>query len=961
MAQRQATWQQEVNYTLYASLNDKTHTLSARVQMEYVNNSPHVLHEIYIHLWPNAYKDNSTAFAKHELQGGNTDFHFASEQKRGYIDSLAFTVNGNNVTWALLKDTIDVCRLQLNEPLLPGARITIATPFKVKFPAVFSRMGHKGEAYAATQWYPKPAVYDANGWNYMPYLNQGEFYSEFGNFTVTLTVPASYKVAAAGELQNEEEQEWLSKGARSDPKDSAQVKTLTFRLNQAHDFAWFAMRNAYYARSKAVLPSGKEVTIQAFSMRNRPEASLTYIANALVYYSREVGEYPYSICTAVEGPLEAGGGMEYPTITICSQLDETVVLHEVGHNWFYGILGSNERQHPWMDEGINSFYENSYFAHRPMIPIFQGKRDPFNLNPFTVHDQAQLAYLLTARRNTEQALNLPAQEYSLLNYGSVVYLKSYLVLNHLREYLGKPLFDSCMKTYYETWKFRHPLPDDFRDVFERVSGKNLSWFFDGYLQTTRRNNYAITSIRKNNGQYVVRIRNKGQIAAPFSISTKKNGTITSTQWVQGFTGKQYITLQQNDADEVVIDAPQHTPDYQPANNSIRTSGLLKRSKPLHLQWLGSLPDHTKQQVFFTPVAAWNTHNRWMAGMAIYNSILPARHFEYTVVPMYSFTSKDVNGYLQVQRTWHRYSGTVKNIQLGYDAARFRTATFGQQSAYYQRQAPYMQVYFRHRARSSENSFIKVRPVFVYDEEGATGMDYEARFFTSRFVQTQYAYACNKALNPWGFRLWWENGKDYYIRFDKLTAEWKSRFNLGMKKKNFDVRVFAAKMFTQQLQSPGGLEGRYFLHMGGNSAFTDYTYDYTLMGRGAADGLLAQQVLPREGGFKTLVSLGRTNNWLVSANLRCDIPGILPIKLFLDLGAYHKTPGLTIPGSGVLIYNAGVILHVKEGVFEVYFPALASDDIKQSWELNRIRYVQRITFMLNLNALNPIDLVKGLIL
>jgi hypothetical protein len=957
---RQSLWQQQVNYNIRATLNDQTHTISAFVEMEYINNSPDALTEIYIHLWPNAYKDNSTAFARHELEGGSTDFYFAKPEERGYIDSLTFKVDGNVVSWNYLKDTIDICRIQLAKPLQPGGRITVSTPFKVKFPKVFSRMGHKDHFYAATQWYPKPAVYDVSGWNHMPYLNQGEFYSEFGNFTVTLTVPAHYRVAASGELQTPAEQEWINQlngSSASARADSGSAKTIVYQLDKAHDFAWFAADKGYFAQSKVTLKSGKEVHLQTFSVTESPKQGLEFLANAVTYYSLEVGEYPYSVCTAVDGPLEAGGGMEYPTITICNGLNETVVLHEVGHNWFYGILGSNERKYPWMDEGLNSFYENSYFAHRPMIKVFQGKRDPFDLNRYTIKDQSHFAYLLTARRNEDQKINEQASAYSLLNYGAIVYMKSYLVFDHLRSYLGKPLFDSCMKTYYETWKFKHPLPGDFRNIFEQVSGKNLDWFFDTYLNTTQRNDYEIISCKKRNGNYTIKIRNNTGLVVPLSFSTVKNGEITLTQWHPGFKQKQTFTLPDNGADRVVIDAIRTTPDYNRSNNSIKTSGLFKKSKPVKLQLLGSLENPERQQIFYSPLVGWNEHNRWMLGMAFYNSLLPQKTFQYTIAPMYSSTSNDLNGYINLKKIWSTTT-VIKNIDVGYDAARFRTTTFGQQSAFYQKQAPYVTFHLRSGARSKVNRFVRLRGVFVYEEEDSEGMDYDVSYYTSRFLQAQYAFANNKALNPWGFRMQLEKGKDYYVRFDKITAEWKSRYNLGMKKKHFDVRVFAGKMFTQKLNKLSGLEGRYFLRLSDNTGYIDYTYDQTLMGRGASNGIFAQQILPREGGFKTLAGIGSTNDWLVAANLRCDIPGLLPIKLFADFGTYANAKS-AFPGSQALVYNAGVILKVKENIFEVYFPVVASNDIKQYWELNKVKYAQRITFLFNLNSLNPLDIVKGI--
>jgi hypothetical protein len=202
-------FQQQVNYTIDVTLNDVQNTLDGFEIINYTNNSPDTLRYIWFHLWPNAYKNDRTAFSEQLLKIGITNFYFSEENKRGYINRLDFKVNG--ITANLEDDSqyIDVVKLILPAPLLPGKTIKISTPFHEKIPYNFSRGGYVDHTYQITQWYPKPAVYDSKGWHPIPYLDQGEFYSEFGNFQVQITVPENYIIAATGELQNEDEAKWL--------------------------------------------------------------------------------------------------------------------------------------------------------------------------------------------------------------------------------------------------------------------------------------------------------------------------------------------------------------------------------------------------------------------------------------------------------------------------------------------------------------------------------------------------------------------------------------------------------------------------------------------------------------------------------------------------------------------------------------------------------------------------------
>ncbi|HEU4858743.1 MAG TPA: M1 family peptidase, partial [Chitinophagaceae bacterium] len=243
-------------------MNDKDHTLDGFEKIEYINNSPDTLKFIWFHLWPNAYKNDKTAFTDQSLENGSTKFYFSSKEDHGYINRLEFKVNNQTAATEDHPEHIDIVKLVLPSALLPGQTIIITTPFHVKLPYNFSRGGHDGESYQATQWYPKPAVYDKKGWHPIPYLDQGEFYSEFGNFDVSITLPENYVVAATGELQSEEEKNWLltrssfswepikekikTKYGQTKtttqlfPTSSAELKTLRFIQSHVHDFAWFA-------------------------------------------------------------------------------------------------------------------------------------------------------------------------------------------------------------------------------------------------------------------------------------------------------------------------------------------------------------------------------------------------------------------------------------------------------------------------------------------------------------------------------------------------------------------------------------------------------------------------------------------------------------------------------------------------------------------------------------------------
>jgi len=194
-------FQQTVDHVIDVQLEDERHELHGEITTLYVNNSPDTLDFLWIHLWPNAYESGESALAKQEFRNGNLFMFWAMQRDLGGIDSLAFQINGTAATWGFHPEHRDIARLELLEPLLPGNEVQYTTPFRVRIPSGrISRLGHIGESYQMTQWYPKPAVYDRDGWHEMPYLNQGEFYSEYGSFDVSITLPSNYVVGATGDL-----------------------------------------------------------------------------------------------------------------------------------------------------------------------------------------------------------------------------------------------------------------------------------------------------------------------------------------------------------------------------------------------------------------------------------------------------------------------------------------------------------------------------------------------------------------------------------------------------------------------------------------------------------------------------------------------------------------------------------------------------------------------------------------
>lgn len=977
----QAYFQQEVNYTIAVTLNDVKDELQATEKIEYINNSPATLSFIYMHLWPNAYKNNSTCLAKQLLDKGERKFYFTSEQERGYIDQLDFKVNDQPVKWELLKDSIDICKIYLNEPLKSGSKINITTPFHVKIPSgKISRLGHIGQSYQITQWYPKPAVYDRNGWNYMPYLNQGEFYSEFGSFDVSITLPKNYVLGATGDMVNgEQETEWLTQKAketeaitsfdRSDmsfPASSSETKTLEFKQTNVHDFAWFCDKRYHVLKGEIETPHTKhKVTTWALFTNADGELwkkSISYINDAIHYYSLWNGDYPYNHCTAVDGTISAGSGMEYPNITVIGksssplQLD-IVITHEVGHNWFYGMLGSNERIHPWMDEGINSFNELRYvelkYPDAKLIGQANGKIGSiFDLKRYKQKSQYYLSYLVSAATNSDQPIEAPAYEYTDLNYGGIVYGKTPAAFDYLMAYLGEKKMDEAMQKYFDEWHFKHPQPDDLRKILETVSGKDLSWFFDDLIKSTKKLDYKIAFAHKNpDGSWDLGVKNTGGIKGPVLIQGIKNKTLVGELNYDGFKGKQVLTFPSADIDYFKIDFDEDMPEINRKNNTIRTNGIFKRVEPLKLQLIGSLNNPTKTQLFWTPVVGWNDYNKWMLGTAFYNSLLPRKKFEFEIMPMYSYATNDLTGYAHIAHTCYPTGNIFHQIQLGIIGTRYAYSN-DPIRVDFNKIAPELLLEFRKKyATSPYSNTIKYRHISIIQDgvytmtDNINTLNYSRATAYYDFNDINYCLKKKDAITPYSINVYLQQSKQ--MCKGSLTANY--TYNFKKKNKGVDLRLFAGAFLDETNAGP------YRFRLSGQRGYQDYLYDHVYLGRMETDGILANQFTETDGGFKFYSALGQTAKWITALNVKSSLGNLkLPLCLYADIGMTEKDGRL----KDDVLYDAGICLSLRKNVFEIYFPLLISNDFQNYKSANGLSYAETIRFTLNLNLVNPFDLIRN---
>ncbi len=589
-------WQNTVDYDISVNLNEKSRVISGSVLARYVNNSPDQLEFMWFQLDQNMFEKDSRGNAIIPQTGSrygaeNRDFN------GGYTIESVKTASGVDLIYHISDTRMQV---YLPEELKAnGGEVSIKIAYSYTVPQYGSdRTGilatKKGDIFAIAQWYPRVAVYDdIYGWNTLPYTGPGEFYLEYGDINISITVPREHIVVAGGELLNPEEvytKEQLKRwefaknsdktimirtpaevGQSSSRPTGAKALTWKFKLDNTRDVAWASSPAFIVDAARINLEDGKTaLAISAYPEEsyggNAWERSTEYVKASIEGYSKRWFNYPYPVAVNVAANL---GGMEYPAIVFCGNKAKgeslwSVTDHEFGHIWFPMIVGSNERVHGWMDEGFNTFINDISTAdfnggeYNKPAPD-ENRRAAVMTNP-----------ILEPVMSTPMAMNER-------HIGLLVYYKPALGLKLLRSHiLGKERFDRAFRTYIDYWKYKHPTPEDFFRTMENVAGENLQWFWRAWFQNNWRLDQSIAGVKyvnniPSNGA-IITIENLDKMAMPVLLEiTTKSGkkervTIPVEVWERNKSWE-YVYPSNEALSRVQIDPDKEFPDHHPQNNT----------------------------------------------------------------------------------------------------------------------------------------------------------------------------------------------------------------------------------------------------------------------------------------------------------------------------------------------------------------------------------------------------------
>jgi aminopeptidase N len=654
-------WQQDVHYGMNVRLDEVHDRVQGNVELTYWNNSPDTLREVFFHLYANAAKPGSYM---EQLGGDNRarGYAFKQDTTRG-TEVRDMTVDGTTV-----QSEVDntIMRVVLPKPLLPGA----STVFRYAFTTHWGGMGRMKlfnawgfKHFDGTQWYPRISVYDRKfGWDTQQHLGH-EFYGDFGTFDVNLDMPNDMVVEATGWLQNPDEvmpadlrrkldlsnfkdKPWNSPPSVITPYQPGVRKVWRYHAENVHDFAFTADPTYRIGETEW---NG----IQCIALAEEPHASrwqnaAEYAAKCIKEHSEYVGLYGYPKMVVAD----ARDGMEYPMLTLDSDEEpgyRSLFMHEIGHNWFFGMVGSNETYRAMLDEGFTQFIETMGMGRVGEDTLVESpSRNAYvrrHTDPVLARDRlTYYSYMHAAVRNELPPINIHSDEYTKQPTGyRMVYYKTSTMLFNLQYVLGDSLFTAALQHYFAQWKFKHPYIEDFRQSFISFTHVDLNWFFDQWIETGKRMDYAVRGVKHRNADAGQRIhfRRKGEMQMPIEFSVKANDGRTynyliPNNWFVKRTNAtvlpRWISFDELQRDyyadvnipsgiaDVRIDTTYRLGDANLLNNSLRFP--FESSFDSHIR---NLPDLRNYEGFVRPDLWYNGFDGVKAGVHFHGNYMRYKH------------------------------------------------------------------------------------------------------------------------------------------------------------------------------------------------------------------------------------------------------------------------------------------------------------------------------------------------
>lgn len=897
-----------------AVLNDSTRTFNIEQTITYENTSRVALNEIYLNDWANSFKDETTPLAQRFAEDYLRRFHFSNARERGYTQISSITNERvQEYSWERPPGAPDLIKINLREPLDPGEKVIINLLYQVKIASEkFTRYGYDDQGnYKLDYWYITPAVFD-DKWEIYSNKNLGNQYSAPADIILKLSTPPNLYVGSPLDLdrmitENGYKTTFLSGKERVTSQlyltrtyrfESIEVNNVEILTNVEDDGLMMGMKGILLNRILKFL----EVRLGDYPHNKIMVSREDYLSNPL-YGLNQLPNFIRPFPDGFQYDLK-----QLKTVT-ADYLKNTVFLNPREEQWVYDAILIS-----LMKDYVDTYYPDMKILGS--LSNIIGIRW-FHAADLEFNDQYPLLYMHMARLNMDQPLNTAQDSLVKFNKNIANSYKAGSGLNYLEDFLESNAVKESISEFYNKNVLQQTSAEEFRDILEKNADKDISWFFEDYVETSEKIDFKILKVRRVDDSLVVTIKNKRNNNMPVSLYGLKNGEIIYKTWVENTAETPSVTIPREGIERLALNYEGIIPELNQRDNFEGITTLL--DKPIQFRLLQDVEDPRYYQLFFMPEVSFNLYDGLSIGPKLYNKPFLNRNLDFKIAPKYGFNSQTLVGSANVSNTNYFNEENLFAIKYGIGGTRF---SYGH-NLFYEKFTPYLAFFFRNPyLRDNERQSLIIRNINVNRDVDPLNPIEQPDY---NVLNVGYNFSDTNLID------FFAGGIDYELakNFSKISMDLEYR-KLFRNNRQINLRAFAGTFIYND-----ETDNDYFSFALDRP--TDYLFDYNYYGRSEGSGLFSQQIILAEGGFKSQLQPEYANQWITTFNANTNIWKW--IFAYGDVGMV-KNKGF----QPEFVYDSGIRLSLVQDYFEVFLPVYSN----LGWELTQENYDQKIRFIVTLD-------------
>lgn len=901
---------QEHSISMEVQLDDDKRILQVQQRIVFFNDSDSTLTEIFLHDWASSYKNKKSPLAKRLIEDFDKSLYFAREKDRGYTDIKTLKINGETTSFSTLENhQNDVIKLPLNTPLKSKESSTIDITYSVKIPkAKFTRYGKTKTGYHLRYWYLVPAIFK-NNWKLMSNLNMDDLVTHPSSYSIKFSLPKYYYLNSSlhqVKSQKEEINEYELSGE-----------------NQTEVLINIDIDNHF----KSFKTNDINVLTDLYGQNLDQKLTTDILNRQLLFIKDFLGEYPHKKLfidkiTQAKNPIYGLNQLPrfirpFPDVF---EWDLTM-LKALTDKFINNTILVDKRKDYWLTNGLQTYllmlYVSEYYPEIKLtgnISKIWGLKN-FNFSKLSFNDKYPFVYQFSARQFLDQALTTRADSLSNFNRKVISKYKAGLGLKYLADFIGDSVIKESFKELYDQKNLKPTNTDHFKKILSSKTNKDIEWFFDDFLKTNKKIDYTIKKTVVKDDSVLVTVKNKRNISTPVPIYGLKNKKIKFKKWLTDVDSSKTIAIPKNGFDRVSLNFENSYPEFNSMDNS-RTIENHIFNKPIKFKLYKDINDPYYNQLYLQPDLRYNFYDGLLMGVKFHNQPILERNFEFSITPLYGEKSNSLNGTFISKYTKYFENSNIDRIFYSLSGSNLHYAEGLSYNSINQR----ITVQFRRKnLRDAGGSFLSAMLVNINREINPEDTQLDSDKY--QIFKLKYYFNRPSVIKGLKYSIGTEFGSKYSkamgeIRYRKLTA----------RNTQLDFRLYAGAFLNNNTNSD-------FFSFGLDRA-NDYLYELNYIGRSESSGLLSQQFIMAEGGFKSVLDQRFANDYLVSFNSSVGIWRWL--ELYNDV-AFLKNNGNSI----FFAYENGIRLNFIHNIFEIYLPIYSNN----GWEINEKAYPKNMRFVL----------------